>query len=154
MRLRASHFEFVVLAAVFIGCLGPTREPQPLTPGSPAARTRLVMTQSYLIGMSASHYHLPYGVYPADGHDSRGVYYRAPTPIKVSGLAVALGSGELVQGGIYVPGSSAGRSVGLWFYLIDDDGRISADPIPGFLSWEEGTKWWVETVDSEDDPAA
>jgi hypothetical protein len=106
---------------------------------------QLVMKESYLVGMNASHYHLPYGVYIADAQDSRGIYYKAPFPIKISGLAT-LTHGELAQGGIYVPNSSTGRALGLWFYLVDEHGQVTADLIPGSLSGDEGNSWRVEPV--------
>lgn len=140
-------------AAVLLGCVGP-KEPRPLEGSSPFARTRLVMEQSYVAGMNASHYQLPSGVYPAEAQDSRGVYYRAPAPIRISGL-VALGGEELVEGGIYVPHSSARRAMGgLWLYVIDGEGGVTADAIPGPLSWDEGDRWRIETVDFVEEPAA
>ena len=111
------------------------------------------MAESYLVGLRATHYHLPYGVYAPAAQDSRGIYYKAPVPIKVTGL-FAPESG-LAEGGIYVPSSSSGRAVGLWFYLLDDDGSVlNADPIPGGLSWDEGDSWRIEQVDAADAPAA
>jgi hypothetical protein len=110
------------------------------------------MKESYLVGMNASHYHLPYGVYSADAQDSRGIYYKAPFPIKISGLATVT-QGELAQGGIYVPNSSTGRIIGLWLYLVDKDSRVTADPIPGSLSWDEGNGWRIEIVDWAGEPA-
>jgi hypothetical protein len=131
-------------AALLVGCIGPTDKPEPLAPSSGAADTQLVLRESYWATMDAVVVHLPYGAYPAAFEDERGVYYRAPYPIKTRWL---FGSERLVDGGIYMPSSPTERGLGwLWVYLVGDEGAIETHLLPGEIGWTEGSLWRIEPI--------
>ncbi len=141
VRRPCASLVLVVLAIA--ACIGPTRKPQPILTSPDAPNTQFVLEESYYATMDGVVVHLPYGVYPAAFEDKRGVYYRAPYPIKRKRLL--FGSERLVGGGIYVPNSTTQRSLGmLWVYLRDEEGKIEVHLLPGPIHSGEGRLWHIE----------
>jgi hypothetical protein len=136
-----------LLVLTLLSCVGPTREPIPLAPESPTANNHLVLDQTYIAGVNGAEYLLPYGSYQAEGSDKRGIYYRAPIPIKKRGLfGGALSPDEsLVEGGIYVPNPSFLLLV--WLYIYDEHGRIEATTLPQDFVMTEGRLWRIEPAE-------
>jgi hypothetical protein len=135
----------VCVAVILVACVGPTSKPLPLSSSSDAANTQLVLEESYWATMDGVVVHLPYGVYRAALEDKRGVYYRAPYPIKRKWLL--FGSERLVDGGIFVPSSSSQRWLGLlWVYILRDDGWIETHQLPGEIHSGEGSLWRIEPI--------
>jgi hypothetical protein len=146
---RKGDFLLTLAVSVVVGCVGPTREPIPLAPKSAAANRHLILKETYIAGVRGAEYLLPYGSYRAEASDERGVYYRAPIPIKKRGLfGGALPTGEsLVEGGIYLPSSSFQRSLGVWLYVYDEHGHIDSMNLPGNFAMTEGELWSVEPAE-------
>jgi hypothetical protein len=141
-----SRLLLVLPLAIAMGCVGPTLEPQPLSPEAKAAAKRLVLKQTYTAGVGGVEYSFPYGRYDAEGTDKRGVYYRAPIPIKKTGL-FGLAHESLVEGGIYLPDSSFQNLFEVWFYTYDERGRIDAEPLPGNFNMTKGDFWSLEPAE-------
>ena len=140
----------LLVAAVSLGCVGPSGKLSPLGVDSPALGSQLILDETYIAGIGIYEYLLPYGSYSAESEDERGVYYRSPIPVKRRGLfGGALGRGEtLIEGGIYIPHSSFHKAIGFWLYLIREDGRIQIELIPGSLASGEDDFWHLEHTGS------
>jgi hypothetical protein len=136
----------VSTVVILVACVGPTNKPLPLSPSSESANTQFVLEESYWATMDGVVVHLPYGVYRPALEDDRGVYYSTPHPIKRKWLL--FGSERLVDGGIFVPKSSSQRWLGLWVYIVGEDGFIETHLLPGKINSGEGTLWRIEPIGS------
>lgn len=146
--VRGQQFGLVIgIAVTLFACVGPTQKPLPLSPSSEAAKTQFVLEESYWATMDGVIVHLPYGVYRAELEDERGVYYRAPYPIKRKWLL--FGSEQLVEGGIFLPTSSAEKWLGfLWVYMVREAGPFETHQLPGAIHSGEGSLWRIEPAGS------
>ena len=143
MRRERTLIANVCMATLLVACIGPTEKPQRIAASSPALDTQFVLEESYWATMGGVVVHLPYGVYSAALEDKRGLYYKAPFPIKRKWLF--FGSEKLVDGGIYVPNSSTEKRVtGLWVYIVRDDGSFETHLLPGEINAAEGSLWRIE----------
>jgi len=137
-----------VLASVILlgGCVGPTERPQPLPATPRHDPPRLVLKETYTIGVWGAEYLLPYGSYEVEAVDERGVYYRAPIPLKKRGLfGGAFSSKEsLVEGGIYFANAGLGSWIGPWLYIFTSQGGMRTTTIPGPFASGEGDRWYFE----------
>ena len=130
----------------FYGCYPANRisliQPERKLDDINATNTRVVLSQSYSFNVGLTIYTLPYGFYYPEGQDERGIYYRAPIPIKINELS---GEKKFIQSGIYLQGKTlkTSSSFATWIYFNNNE-SIETELIDYKFVWGYGNIWYRE----------
>lgn len=154
MKPLPSFCLFLFSALVVLsGCVGPSSHPAPIAEGRliggmEASKTVFLLNETYTAGVMGSEYILPYGEYSAEGQDKKGIYYKAPIPLKKRGLfggLLSLRRESLIEGGIYVPFYKDKPSFlsSIHFYIREKDGSIRTTCMPGNFGSGYGKHWSI-----------
>ncbi len=94
-------------------------------------------------------YHIPFGIYDAEGQDERGIYFKAPYPLQERWLLLFIPVyASAVEGGIYVETEgNVPASLKYWVYIRRADGRVDADLLPSTFGDGYGQVLFVEGPD-------
>ena len=130
----------------FYGCYPANRisliQPERRLDDINAINTRVVLLQSFSFNVGLTIYTLPYGDYYPEGQDERGIYYRAPIPVKINELS---GENKFIQSGIYLQGKTLKTSspFATWVYFNNNE-SIRTELIHYKFAWGYGNTWYRE----------